>query len=55
MYMGVKNLPEIARRLTEAGRDPAEPAAAVERGRWAASATRSRPSARWPTRWPRRG
>jgi uroporphyrinogen III methyltransferase/synthase len=32
MYMGVKNLPEIARRLTEAGRDPGEPAAAVERG-----------------------
>jgi uroporphyrinogen III methyltransferase / synthase len=32
LYMGVKNLPEIARRLIEAGRDPAEPAAAVERG-----------------------
>ena len=32
LYMGVKNLPEIARRLTEAGRDPFEPAAAIERG-----------------------
>jgi uroporphyrinogen III methyltransferase/synthase len=32
LYMGVKNLPDIARRLAEAGRDPGEPAAAVERG-----------------------
>src|ERR687893_2995449 len=32
LYMGVKNLPEIAKRLIEAGRDPGEPAAAVERG-----------------------
>ena len=32
LYMGVRNLPEIADRLTAAGRDPAEPAAAVERG-----------------------
>jgi len=32
LYMGVKNLPEIARRLIDAGRDPGEPAAAVERG-----------------------
>ncbi len=32
LYMGVKNLPEIARRLVAAGRDPAEPAAAIERG-----------------------
>ena len=32
LYMGVKNLPEIARRLVAAGRDAAEPAAAVERG-----------------------
>ena len=32
LYMGVKNLPDIARRLAEAGRDPAEPAAAIERG-----------------------
>jgi uroporphyrinogen III methyltransferase/synthase len=32
MYMGVRNLPEIARRLIAAGRDPDEPAAAVERG-----------------------
>jgi uroporphyrinogen III methyltransferase/synthase len=30
-YMGVKRLPEIARVLIEAGRDPGEPAAAVER------------------------
>jgi uroporphyrinogen III methyltransferase / synthase len=32
LYMGVKNLPEIAAKLVGAGRDPAEPAAAVERG-----------------------
>ncbi len=32
LYMGVKNLPEIAARLTAAGRDSGEPAAAVERG-----------------------
>jgi uroporphyrinogen III methyltransferase/synthase len=32
LYMGVKNLPEIAKRLAGAGRDPAEPAAAIERG-----------------------
>ena len=32
LYMGVKNLPEIAAKLIGAGRDPAEPAAAVERG-----------------------
>jgi uroporphyrinogen III methyltransferase/synthase len=32
LYMGVKNLPVIAERLAAAGRDPAEPAAAVERG-----------------------
>ncbi|HEY3187939.1 MAG TPA: uroporphyrinogen-III C-methyltransferase [Solirubrobacteraceae bacterium] len=31
-YMGVKQLPEIARRLTEAGRPADEPAAVVERG-----------------------
>ena len=30
--MGVKNLPMIAERLAAAGRDPAEPAAAIERG-----------------------
>ena len=30
--MGVKNLPDIARRLIDAGRDPDEPAAAIERG-----------------------
>jgi uroporphyrinogen III methyltransferase/synthase len=32
LYMGVKNLPSISARLIEAGRDPDEPAAAVERG-----------------------
>jgi uroporphyrinogen III methyltransferase / synthase len=32
LYMGVRNLPEIARRLVAAGRDPSEPAAAIERG-----------------------
>jgi uroporphyrinogen III methyltransferase/synthase len=32
LYMGVKNLPLIAERLAAAGRDPREPAAAVERG-----------------------
>lgn len=32
LYMGVKNLPLIAERLAAAGRDPSEPAAAVERG-----------------------
>ncbi len=32
LYMGVKNLPRIARELIDAGRDPDEPAAAIERG-----------------------
>src|SRR5689334_1016633 len=32
LYMGVKNLPEIAKRLIEAGREPGEPAAVIERG-----------------------
>ena len=32
LYMGVKNLPLISERLAAAGRDPSEPAAAVERG-----------------------
>jgi uroporphyrinogen III methyltransferase/synthase len=32
LYMGMRNLPLIAERLTAAGRDPGEPAAAVERG-----------------------
>jgi uroporphyrinogen III methyltransferase / synthase len=31
-YMGVKQLPEIARHLIESGRDPSMPAAVVERG-----------------------
>lgn len=32
MYMGVKNLPRISQQLAAAGRDPSEPAAAIERG-----------------------
>jgi uroporphyrinogen III methyltransferase / synthase len=32
LYMGVSRLEEIAQRLVAAGRDPAEPAAVVERG-----------------------
>jgi uroporphyrinogen III methyltransferase/synthase len=32
LYMGVKRLPEIAERLISAGRDPEQPAAAVEQG-----------------------
>ena len=32
LYMGVKNLPRIAAELIAAGRDPTEPAAAVQRG-----------------------
>ena len=34
LYMGVRNLPRIAERLVAGGRDPDEPAAAVERGTW---------------------
>lgn len=33
-YMGVKRLAENAASLIEAGRDPEEPAAAIERGTW---------------------
>jgi uroporphyrinogen III methyltransferase / synthase len=33
-YMGVKQLESNASALIEAGRDPAEPAAAIERGTW---------------------
>jgi uroporphyrinogen III methyltransferase / synthase len=32
LYMGVRQLPSIAERLTQAGRDPGEPAAIVQRG-----------------------
>ncbi|MGH2986710.1 MAG: uroporphyrinogen-III C-methyltransferase, partial [Solirubrobacterales bacterium] len=32
LYMGVRNLPLIAERLRAGGRDPGEPAAAIERG-----------------------
>src|ERR671911_409837 len=38
-YMGVKNLPLIAERLTAAGRDPHEPVAVVERGTYAGQRT----------------
>jgi uroporphyrinogen III methyltransferase / synthase len=38
-YMGVKRLEENARALIEAGRDPGEPAAAVERGTMAGQRT----------------
>jgi len=34
LYMGVKNLPRISERLIAAGRDPDEPAAAIQRGTW---------------------
>jgi uroporphyrinogen III methyltransferase / synthase len=39
LYMGVRNLPEISRRLIDAGRDPEEPAAAIERGTQAGQRT----------------
>ncbi|HET6830039.1 MAG TPA: uroporphyrinogen-III C-methyltransferase [Solirubrobacterales bacterium] len=39
LYMGVRNLPEIAERLIAAGRDPGEPAAVIERGTWPAQRT----------------
>ena len=39
LYMGVKNLPSISARLIEAGRDPDEPAAAVQRGTYATQRT----------------
>ena len=39
LYMGVGNLPVIAARLEAAGRDPAEPAAAIERGTHAGQRT----------------
>jgi uroporphyrinogen III methyltransferase/synthase len=39
LYMGVRNLGRIAARLAAAGRDPAEPAAVVERGTLAGQRT----------------
>jgi uroporphyrinogen III methyltransferase/synthase len=39
LYMGVKNLPLVAERLQAAGRDPTEPAAAIERGTLAGQRT----------------
>ena len=51
LYMGVKNLSVIAERLAAAGRDPAEPAAAIERGTQPGSAHRQPPpSPSSPTR-----
>jgi uroporphyrinogen III methyltransferase / synthase len=38
-YMGIKNLPLIAERLSAAGRDPEEPVAVVERGTQAGQRT----------------
>ncbi|HEU4599536.1 MAG TPA: uroporphyrinogen-III C-methyltransferase, partial [Solirubrobacterales bacterium] len=38
-YMGVKRLAENAAALIEAGRDPQEPAAAIERGTWSGQRT----------------
>lgn len=38
-YMGVKRLAENAAALIAAGRDPGEPAAAIERGTWAGQRT----------------
>ena len=46
LYMGVKNLPLIAERLAAAGRDPAEPAAAIERGTLGRPAHRHRDAGR---------
>jgi uroporphyrinogen III methyltransferase/synthase len=39
LYMGVRNLAPITERLIAAGRDPAEPAAAIERGTWPSQRT----------------
>jgi uroporphyrinogen III methyltransferase / synthase len=47
-YMGVKALPQIAERLTAAGRDPTEPAAVVERGTLPGQRTVSAPLAELP-------
>ena len=50
-YMGVKRLAENAAALIAAGRDPDEPAAAIERGTWCRPAhRRRRPWGRSP-RW----
>jgi uroporphyrinogen III methyltransferase / synthase len=48
IYMGVKRLPEIAERLVAAGRDPREPAAAIERGTMAGQRTITAPLAELP-------
>ncbi len=48
LYMGVKNLPLIAERLAAAGRDPAEPAAAIERGTYPGQRTVSATLAELP-------
>ena len=41
-YMGVKRLAQNAASLIAAGRDPEEPAAAIERGTWPGPANRRR-------------
>ena len=49
-YMGVKRLGENAAALIAGGRDPEQPAAAIERGTWPASAPSPRPWGRSPRR-----
>ena len=49
-YMGVKRLADNAKALIDAGRDPDEPAAAIERGTIEGSAPSSPPWRRWPRR-----
>ena len=54
-YMGVKRLAENAAALIAGGREPDEPAAAIERGTWPGPAHRRRdPWRRSPMRSPRR-
>jgi uroporphyrinogen III methyltransferase/synthase len=48
LYMGVKRLPEVAERLIAAGRDAAEPAAAVERGTMSGQRTVTAPLGELP-------
>ena len=54
-YMGVKALPRIAERLVAAGRDPAEPAAVIERGTLPGQRTVSATARRAPRRGGDRG
>ena len=46
LYMGVRSLPRVAERLVAGGRDPAEPAAVVERGTLPGQRTRGGDAAR---------